>query len=945
MHEQIMDTFHKEIQKRIKRLVHDLLCGEQKINKKIQSNSNGELYVESIKQIQKEIAELQKEIKEFDQNQNKELERNITENIGITYSLSIQVCFLENLLFLLCQNSTPFYERIEQLCDLYFPNMCKLRKTSNNEIQTNFKSNTQQIFDKELLQKLDTILEQGINDNFHNNYDTEANIDINEINYQKLNEEMQEVKKIQQLLNNSKQQYEVNEDIMKVEKQDMQLKFQDKLKKIEEEMRVSFDEEINKKINRNIREKCKKINKETTQNFEIVKQCNSGIRQKNDEETQQLRLVQGKIQINVNEALQNFCNNENKQFEFNDEIKKVNKNWEMEDRNETQVMEENNKLNFYDKIREVEGELQKNSKEKVVYKMQQKIEDNMEIDFDKELKIEDKTLLQQYFKNEQMQERNNEKNCQQLEFVNKIQIEGEFVNIDLQDFEIDIETSKRKCLKKSDDLQQKLGVDTEDDIEELQKKSNVYFNKFQKKMLVGLSREMEDETFDVDMEELDVDIEGLDVNNIGEFDGDIQVEIKNKIELDTEEESEIDVEEFEEKLSKDFEDVIQNDFQVYIEQSKQEMQDEFKVSQQKFDKLLFQETDEKLLLKSKIPLQNIEYEMDKFKEINEVVEVVDEFETESISSVDCFISTNKEFNPIRESSSTDKSISREESASPEYGCSYSEEEFSYAEEKFSSKEEKYSFAEEYGSADDEFSSPEEDFNRVVRLNLNTKKQIKYNKNTQKFKEELQEFENLQFENLKNIQDIDKVPLELKIQKEKFENEYHQQFNKFQKEFYSNLKLKCDNEQKCKVNKSFKPVFSKVLDNQQQIFYELNDNFHEIKQEYKGFVQQKMFEELQREMDEKLLLENVPKICKNELNLIDEDIHKEFLELQRDCNKLESEFMYNVPLKLEENDVNHLLKQEPFNLFKKLHSIHEQKLNNFVRSKQWPENVSKNKLHL
>lgn len=88
--------------------------------------------------------------------------------------------------------------------------------------------------------------------------------------------------------------------------------------------------------------------------------------------------------------------------------------------------------------------------------------------------------------------------------------------------------------------------------------------------------------------------------------------------------------------------------------------------------------------------------------------------------------------------------------------------------------------------------------------------------------------------------MDEIPLKLKIQQEQFEEKLHQQFKEFQKEFYANLKLEYDKEKQFKIEKISDPISSKLYDEEQQTFYELKDEFHKIKHEYKDFVQKKNF---------------------------------------------------------------------------------------------------------
>lgn len=202
----------------------------------------------------------------------------------------------------------------------------------------------------------------------------------------------------------------------------------------------------------------------------------------------------------------------------------------------------------------------------------------------------------------------------------------------------------------------------------------------------------------------------------------------------------------------------------------------------------------------------------------------------------------------------------------------------------------------------------------------------------------QKFEDLQLQmEIENIQDLDEIPLKLKIQQEQLEEKLHQQIKTFQEEFYKNSKLEYDKEQQLKGNTLNDPVY----DRQQKLFYELKDQFLKIKEEYKDLVQQKTIEALQKKVDDKQLLEmkEFPEEFV-EPNLELEDLHKEVLQLQRECTELEPEFSYNIPLVFDEKPSYNETKEVRYNLYDKLIELHRKKLRFNVDSKEWPLKVSK-----
>lgn len=156
----------------------------------------------------------------------------------------------------------------------------------------------------------------------------------------------------------------------------------------------------------------------------------------------------------------------------------------------------------------------------------------------------------------------------------------------------------------------------------------------------------------------------------------------------------------------------------------------------------------------------------------------------------------------------------------------------------------------------------------------------------------------------------------------------------------NSKLTHDGEEKLKIS-SDPTIFTEHI-KEKQIFSELKHQLDELSQEYKGYVQTKVFKELQQEIDDKQLqeMEIFPETF-NEVNLkTNEDFQKEIDELQNEWCQLKPEFMSDLPLNFEDNKSSKKLKKKPFNLFDKLYSIHKKLLRKISESKEWPEKVNK-----
>lgn len=878
IHEKVVKTFNSEIQQDVERLICDVLNGKQNINEKIQQSLNEEAQAELMKQIQQEIVDLKREIENYEQDNDEELEKELNKEIDKTFSLSVNKNFFGNLILLLDKDSEPIYKRVEKIRKLYFPT--KMHQPTNN-IQTESDTNIQQKSSEEILHK----------------FDTEVCIDVNSIVPNKLNEETQgEMRKVQKTVNN-KIQLEVDRKISLVAEDNTKLA---SCHKIQE-----FDKELQNKLDSKLQET-------------IIKGAQISIGKDNHLEFYQKTIEsEGEMQINHNKdtqemVLEHFQQSSNEVdskdqdtqvneyfdivIQFNREIQqnidgiveKVAKRSIQVDLSQeivnmcmekAQISVDNNIEQLVNK--KCEGEVEQILK-KVFEEMKQKVEeDEMEVDFDEEVDI--KKCTQQHL---------DTKIHLQIEFYKQMQqeVEGEFRESRIhKDFETDIDTFKKELFNKPKEMH-----DFEEKTQKESDKNDDEFEKFLKEPVVNIN--------DHKTKKFEKQIQHGEQDSKVEF-GEQILEFEKELDED----SDVDIENFEEDIQTEFEGGIKKKCCTHsnINDLKENMQINFEED--------IAEEDQK---EPEMEIENVE-------DINEVVEIVDEFEVESFSSVDGFIPTDKE------NSSADESTNMDEA----YSSAEEKEEFNGEQQQLCTEQEK-------------FNQNILDFKGEIHDKNGEIQELYRESQPELEKKNSQEFEDLQLETeIENIQDLDEIPLKLKIQQEQFEEKLHQQFKEFQKEFYTNSKLEYDKEKQFKVDKIFDPVSSKLYDEEQQTFYELKDEFHKIKQEYEDFVQKKIFEDLQQKIDEKQLLEieKFPEESNDEPNQrIDEDIHKEFIELQRDCFELEPEFKYNVPLEFEETISGQFLEEEPYDLIEKLHSIHRKKLCQFVDSKEWPENVSKNK---
>jgi len=165
-------------------------------------------------------------------------------------------------------------------------------------------------------------------------------------------------------------------------------------------------------------------------------------------------------------------------------------------------------------------------------------------------------------------------------------------------------------------------------------------------------------------------------------------------------------------------------------------------------------------------------------------------------------------------------------------------------------------------------------------------------------------------------------------------------NEFNLKMDPNSKLIYNEEEKLKIS-SDSSIFTEHI-KEKQTFTELKHQLDELSQDYKGYVQKKVFKELQQEIDDEQLqeMEKFPDTF-NEVNLkTDEDFQKEIDELQNEWCELKPEFMSDIPISFEDDKSSKKLKKKPFNLFEKLHSIHRKLSHKFSKSKEWPEKVNK-----
>ncbi|XP_029341050.1 myosin-J heavy chain-like [Acyrthosiphon pisum] len=120
-------------------------------------------------------------------------------------------------------------------------------------------------------------------------------------------------------------------------------------------------------------------------------------------------------------------------------------------------------------------------------------------------------------------------------------------------------------------------------------------------------------------------------------------------------------------------------------------------------------------------------------------------------------------------------------------------------------------------------------------------------------------------------------------------------NEFNLKMDPNSKLTYNEEENLKIS-SEPTIFTEHI-KEKQIFSELKHQLDELYQEYKGYVQKKVFKELEQEIDDKQLqeMEKFPNTVNEKDLKTDKDFQKEIDELQNEWCQLKPEFMSDVPL--------------------------------------------------
>lgn len=821
----------EEVVQEINEIVDIMYNQEPQVNINVLNKLNEETRTIIQKKLHSDINKLKSIIQQSDEDSYKNMETLVVKEIDKLFPFTKQDKYLENTFISLYEKCAPFDERVEKLCNLYFPTTNPIHQDNTNNINSVFKKDMLKRRKDELVKELKEI----------HNIDVDNMIEIDE-NYI-------------HLMNNITDNIDIETQIELSDPMDIMKKALENFEKIKNHTNVDKTQQIIEKAHDNCDDI---ITNNVCQRFDIVIQLNKEIQQN----------VNGQPQLEVKENIQINLNEEMKKRFEHEAHQNVDKIQEKIDKNDTQFKYCNKTQMIEGKIQnevveEMEVDSDRDKKMEIIKSTQNHLNNTIkdkdktsiliQLEFYKHIQENKNELSKEQFKNEIQEYSTTNREIFKCELMNKAKESDEF-DIEIQDSDVDIENS---------------------DNEEVQFETKIQSTE---KLIIEEIDENTQKEFGIDITNCDCEIK---------FESEIEIEVND-------DKTEVENTKFNRDVPENFEDYvgkIQFEFDKEVKQTNKSSLENIKTNEDKNENINQQQ------------LVGDLHEFKEnlcFREINEVVEVVEDVEIKSHFVSNEFTSTEKEF-----------IFTEEEYISTDNESSVMEE-FLFIE-----KEVNYTKKE----CESEFSSTDDELYDILN-EIKQKEEFKINKNMPNSQKMFEiEQEKLQIEQNQNNQNL------------------NQELKEFQTEFYSNLKQEYEKELLSKMNKQFNLVTSPIFDDQQQAFYEVKDEFKELKQEYKNFIHEKWLNDLQ-EMDNNELYENVSFAMKNE-NKPDfkaNIMYNEFLNIQHDFSKIEPEFRCNVPIDYKEDIKS--LQQKPFNLFEKLYSIHTEKLHSFVDDKQWPENVSK-----
>lgn len=603
---QLSKKIDEEIEQNIEEIVDTMYDEESpEVNIQVLNNLSQESQVIVQKKVQSDIDELNSFFEQLDEDSFKDVETLVVKELHKIFPFTKQDKYIENTFISLHEKCAPFDERVEKLCNLYFPTMSLIHQDDTTNINSEFEKRMQKRRNEELVRELDEI---------HNTDVDTIEIDGNWIH----------------LMNNTTDNIDTETQIELSNPMDIMKKALENFERSKSHNIVDETQQIIEKAHDN----CDDILiKKVCQRFDVVIQLNKEIQQNVDGQPQME--VNENIQINLNEEIKKRFEHEahknrdkiQQKIDKNDtQFKFCNKTQTIEEKIQNEVVEEME----VDSDGDIEMEIIKSTQKHLDNKIQDKDKTSIliELEFYKHIQKDKNELSQKRFKNEIQKHLKTNMALFKCELMNKAKESDKF-DIEIQDSDVDIENSDNE-----------VQFDTE-----IQSASKLIIEEINKNT----------------QEELGIDITNCDCEI--EFESEIEIEVNDdkteienrKLNKDVPEDFDVNIEDYGDKTQFEFE-IKPKEFDKEVKQTNKSSLENNKTKEQ-------QDKNENINQQQLVEDLHEFEENPFFTESNEVVEIIEDVEIISDFMPDKFISTEKEFiftEEVDVSTENESSVTEEE---------------------------------------------------------------------------------------------------------------------------------------------------------------------------------------------------------------------------------------------------------------------------------------------